>query len=328
MDVHQKYAQNILSDRRIRSELDRDRRVEAYHARYPQLLNYDREIRIARAELLLAMADDPLKARDRAAIEAILDKRASFLKEQGIPDDFDQIVPFCRLCNDTGFIDQNPCECFKELMIPMLLETSGLLIKDEKTGNFKEKFPNWDFHHHNSELFSRPDRANRIKDMSLAFSRAIPEKPGNLLFWGNPGTGKTYMAVCITRAAVLRGVPAIILRIADILDIFSMYRNLMNSYSPDQERLSYLTEIRGQILQSELLVIDDFGTEARGPNTISDLLNIFGTRKSSELSTIITTNLSPTDIQNKYDNRLYSRLFGDFDSFRFEGSDLRINKKL
>lgn len=317
MDANQTYAYNTLSDRRGRSELARDQRVKAYHARYPQLQKIDQELRIARAELLLAMADDPAKAKDRSVLEAMESKRSLYLKQQGIPQEYDQVIPFCRLCNDTGFRDRKPCICFKELMVPKLLSVSGL-----------ESYKDIDFSHYRSELFSNTGRMERIRDISLAFARAIPEQPGNLLFWGNPGTGKTFMAVCIAREAVMRGVPTIIVRVTELLEILSEYRTLMNSFSPDQERLRTLTEKRELILQGDLLVVDEFGVEPRGPNTIPDLLNVFGTRKQRGLSTIITTNLSPTNIQNNYDNRLYSRLFGDFDPFRFEGDDIRTKRRM
>lgn len=317
MDANQTYAYNVLSHRRGESELLRDRKVKAYYDRYPQLQKFDSELRIAKAELLLAMADDPYKVKDRSILEEIREKRNQYLKEQGIPEDYDQIIPFCPLCNDLGYKDHKPCVCFKELMIPKLLAASGL-----------DNYRDVSFSHHQSELFSHPERMNQIRDISVAFARALPEKSGNLLFWGNPGTGKTFMAVCIAKEAVMRGVPTIVVRVTEILEMLSEYRTLMNSFSPDQERLRALTEKRDLVMQGDLLVVDEFGVEPKGQNTIPDLLNVFGTRKQRGLSTIITTNLSPTNIQNQYDNRLYSRLFGDFDPFRFEGADLRTKRRM
>lgn len=179
MDANQTYAYNVLSHRRGESELLRDRKVKAYYDRYPQLQKFDSELRIAKAELLLAMADDPYKVKDRSILEEIREKRNQYLKEQGIPEDYDQIIPFCPLCNDLGYKDHKPCVCFKELMIPKLLAASGL-----------DNYRDVSFSHHQSELFSHPERMNQIRDISVAFARALPEKSGNLLFWAIPGRAR------------------------------------------------------------------------------------------------------------------------------------------
>lgn len=317
MDAYQIFAQNILSDRRGRSELARDRRIAAFYEQYPDLKSIDIDIRITTAELLLAMADDPEKGRDRSSLSVLKEKRKEYLKHQNIPMDFDQIIPVCKKCGDTGYVDHRICVCLRELMIPKLFAASGLM-----------NYPNISFAAHKGDLFLHPERMDQLRDISAAFAKAIPEKPGNLLFWGNPGTGKTFMAVCIAREVVMRGISATIVRVSELLEIMSEYRTQMNSFSPDQDRLRDLTQRRDLILTGELLIIDEFGVEPKTSNMISDLLHVLGTRKQRGLSTVITTNLSPANIQNTYDNRLYSRIFGDFDTFRFEGTDQRTKRRI
>ena len=316
MDTKQIVVLNILSDRRGRSELARDARMEAYYRRYPNLREMDKEIKVCRAELLLELAERKGQSVDRSSLAVLEQKKNRLLAEFEIPADYDKIIPFCSLCGDTGAVDGKPCSCYKELLIPALFEASGLdLYQDISFSRFSE------------EYFSNPAKIRSLRAVGEAYVRSFPGQNKNLFFWGNPGTGKTYMAVCIAREVVNRAVSVLFIRISDLLEILNAYRTMMLSFSPDESRLAELKAKRDLILNGGLLVIDELGIEAKGPNTIADLLQILGTRRQQGLPTVITTNLSLSDLQKAYDNRLYSRLMGDFDAFHFEGDDIRTSAR-
>jgi DNA replication protein DnaC len=105
------------------------------------------------------------------------------------------------------------------------------------------------------------------------------------------------------------------------------YRTLKRSFSPDAVRDAYISALRDRIFNVDFLVIDELGVEAKGPNNIPDLLQILGTRHQSGKVTLITTNLSLAELEKQYDNRVYSRLIGDFRKFQFEGKDIRTGEK-
>lgn len=314
MDSIQIAAQNILSDRRGKSELERDRRVEEFHRKYPRLAELDRRIKICRAEMLLQMAENRGLPPDRSELEAIEKEKRGYMVQSGIMPEYDRVIPFCGKCGDTGFVDGKPCICYQELTLPGLIRASGL-----------DRYPNARFSAFKDDYFSSPQKMRLIRATVEAYAAGFPGQSDNLLFWGDPGTGKTFMAACLANEAVNRYVSVLMLSVSSLLDIMNSYRTLTLSFSPDEERLSSIRAKRDLIFGGGLLVIDELGVEAPGPNTIPDLLQILGTRHQMNLPTVITTNLSLLNLQKKYDNRLYSRLFGDFTAFHFEGSDIRLS---
>ncbi len=314
MDSVQITAQNILSDRRGKSELERDRRVEEFHKKYTRLAELDRKIRICRAEMLLWTAENRGLPPDRSGLKVIEKEKRDYIIQNGIMPDYDRIIPFCGKCGDTGLVNGKPCICYQELILPGLIQASGL-----------DRYPNARFSAYKDDYFSSPQKMRLIRATVEAYAAGFPGQSDNLLFWGDPGTGKTFMAACLAKEAVNRYVSVLMLPVSSLLDIMNSYRTLMLSFSPDEERLTSIRAKRDLIFGGGLLVIDELGVEAPGPNTVPDLLQILGTRHQMNLPTVITTNLSISDLQKKYDNRLYSRLFGDYTKFHFEGSDIRLS---
>lgn len=84
------------------------------------------------------------------------------------------------------------------------------------------------------------------------------------------------------------------------------------------------------ILETDLLIIDDLGTESLNSMKLSELFTILNTRilnLNKITKTIISTNLNINDIFNFYEERIGSRIAGFYDIYYFFGDDLRIKKK-
>lgn len=312
MDTRQIAAQNILADRRGRSELERDRRIREYHTKYPALKEIDTAIRICKAEMLLEIAENRGRLGDRSGLAGLELKKRMFLQDNRIPANYDRIIPYCSLCKDEGIVDGKPCSCYKELMIPALQAASGL-----------DRYPGASFCKFSDEKFANPAKIRTIREVCEAYADKFPGQTMNLLFWGNPGTGKTFMAACLAKDVVNHAVSVLFIRISELLETMSEYRTQMLAFSQDEDRMPALKARRELIFHGGLLVIDDLGDEAKGPNTIADLLQILEMRLQQSLPTVITTNLSFQDIRRTYDDRLYSRLKGEFRAVNFEGNDIR-----
>ena len=82
------------------------------------------------------------------------------------------------------------------------------------------------------------------------------------------------------------------------------------------------------LLTVDLLILDDLGTEFETSFNTSLVYNVINTRLNRGLPTIISTNLDYQKINEKYEERIVSRLFAVYDCFEFIGEDVRILKKL
>lgn len=83
-------------------------------------------------------------------------------------------------------------------------------------------------------------------------------------------------------------------------------------------------------LETDLLIIDDLGTESLNSMKLSELFTILNTRilnlNNKITKTIISTNLDIKNIFNSYEERIGSRIAGYYDIYYFFGEDLRFRK--
>ena len=84
------------------------------------------------------------------------------------------------------------------------------------------------------------------------------------------------------------------------------------------------------VLNVDLLIIDDLGTESLNSMKLSELFTILNTRilnfNHKITKTIISTNLNINDIFKNYEERIGSRIAGYYDIYCFFGEDLRFKK--
>lgn len=86
------------------------------------------------------------------------------------------------------------------------------------------------------------------------------------------------------------------------------------------------------ILSVDLLIIDDLGTETKNNFKITELFNIINSRLLNQnnkiTKTIISTNLSLQNLYDTYEERIISRIIGNYNACYFYGDDIRIKKKV
>ena len=146
----------------------------------------------------------------------------------------------------------------------------------------------------------------------------------NLLFTGNTGLGKTFMSNCIANELIKKG-KNVLYQTATVL-LETVIDNKMNKY-----KTSIQDNFYKDVLESDLLIIDDLGTECLNSMKLSELFTILNTRllnlNNKVTKTIISTNLSINNIFKNYEERIGSRIAGFYDIYYFFGNDLRFNLK-
>ena len=135
--------------------------------------------------------------------------------------------------------------------------------------------------------------------------------------------GKTFMSNCIANELLKKG-KTVLYQTAPVL-LETVVNNKMSRNKTSQQQ-----EFYRNVLECDLLIIDDLGTEFLNSMLLSELFTILNTRllnlNSNITKTIISTNLNIEEIFRKYEERIGSRIAGYYDIYQFFGEDLRMKR--
>ncbi len=139
----------------------------------------------------------------------------------------------------------------------------------------------------------------------------------NVLFTGNTGVGKTFLCNCIAKAVMEKNHSVIYLTAIELFDAMAKAQirgdaNMKNLYE--------------KLMECELLVIDDLGSELNNSLTNSNLFFLINHRLQKRLATIISTNLNMEHIRDIYSERISSRVKSSYDIIPLIGKDIRLRK--
>ena len=261
-------------------------------------------------------------------IKSLEEKIEKELKKLGyIPEDF--VPDFdCKLCNDTGFVlddkkNTKYCSCFLQQVINESFNEANMLsLKDENFETFDIGFYSKNPDKKKYGIDKSPlENIEAIRKLSLKFCDNIDLKEQkNLLFTGNTGLGKTFLANCIA-GKLIKNNKSVVYQTAPILmDKIIEYK--FSNKKDNKEASEYK-----KIFDSDLLIIDDLGTESMNNMKFTELFNIINTRILNNKKILISTNLTLNDLYKEYDERVMSRLIGNFVICKFVGEDIRLKKK-
>lgn len=288
---------------------------------YPEIVNLDNEIKRLSLHLSLAIlkSKDPDKTVQeyRDKITDLRAEKCEMLVSKGYTPDYLSLHYQCDKCKDTGFVDRVPCSCYKQKLISLYYENS--LLKDTiKTKNF-DNFDMSLFSPHKIGDEKYSPRKNMENILSFILKEYLPKFNSintNLLFYGNPGSGKSYLSYCIAK---------------DLLDtghlvVYKTSDELINDLR--KVRFNNDKQLEELLTSCDLLIIDDLGAEQRNDFSITELFNLLNKRLLNNKKMLISTNLSFSDITKLYSERIYSRLIGDFKLCKFYSEDIRITLNL
>ncbi len=292
-----------------------ERRVEVA-AKIPELGKINAEFSHFGAKLmtLLAPGIDPNVevAKLRAENEALLSRRAELLKQNGYPADYCDVRYECPLCNDTGYNGMKMCDCMRRRLFEMNMESSGMarLLRKQTFENFT-----LDYYKDSPETYAVMEQnLARAKEYADTFS----ENSDSLLFLGGTGLGKTHLSSAIANRVLAKGFDVYYNSAVGMISDFE-YRRFGNGLAEESDDTRRYTEC-------DLLLVDDLGTEVVNQFTLSCLYYVISTRLNLQKPTIISTNLTSSELRKTYNDRIVSRLMGEYILFPFLGTDVRKQK--
>lgn len=250
---------------------------------------------------------------------AVQDKIKSILKENGFPEDYLETPYTCKICGDTGYSGGYICECRKNLLRELAKEELASVSTSDKCN-----FDNFSLEYYPQPVdnilgVSPYKRMNEILEYCKCYAEDFDTESESLYMHGATGLGKTHLSLSIANIVAENGYRV----------IYDSAQNLLSSLEKEKFSYSGSSEREKEILECDLLIIDDLGSEFSTQFTVAALYNIINTRINRSKPVIISTNLSETELETKYTQRITSRIIGNYVSLLFLGKDIRQikNKK-
>ena len=212
----------------------------------------------------------------------------------------------CPLCQDTGYHTQGNrkqlCRCMLERVYTDIYGAKPVLQMEGSFAAFLEGI--------------EPPAAQRktlaaVRRFLEETAERYPAGPHILVFMGESGLGKTFAMGALAKALYEKTQKILAI---DAFSLFSVFhRSRLGENIPLEP-----------IYDCEALFLDDLGTEPMTANVTREYLFRMVERRMHKL-TVISTNLSETQLKERYTEKVTSRLFmrnvGKL--LRFEGQDLR-----
>lgn len=299
------------------------RQKEIYET-IPQIKTIDDELSDSGIKLVKRMMASPnsesLEAFRKHSEDLIRTKKM-ILVEHGLSPDYLEEHHRCMACKDTGFIGNQPCACFKQGLIDIAYEQSNLkhILEKENFNSFSLKY--YSNKPGKKDELSPYDNMVKIRQICVGLIEKFETEKENLLLTGQTGLGKTFLCNCIAKELLDNGFTVLYFTAPQLFKLFEesrFHREDMQDASKD---------ILNTLFDVDLLIIDDLGTESISTITISDLFNVINSRYLNQTSTIISTNLTYSQLKERYSERVVSRIIGQYTLLKFYGEDIRKLKK-
>ena len=319
-------ASSMLTQRRQQAELEASQRKQELYVAIPELLDIERQLSDCGRGVIAAVAARQGDAR--ALVEqmknrslALQQRRAELLRGVDADENFLEPQYHCPLCKDSGYDSSNRrCRCLEQLLRQLASQELG------GTDLERFRFENFSLAYYGQELTANGDSCqqrmagifNYCKNYARSFD---PKQSPSLLFTGGTGLGKTHLSLAIAREVIEGGHGVIYASVQNLMTRLEEERFSNNySFGVEEPEQRYLN----MVLESDLLILDDLGTEFLNQFVSSSLYNLINTRLLQNKPTIISTNLLAADMGKRYSERLVSRLYGGYHFLNFVGKDVRL----
>ena len=309
--------------RQLENRHELEERVKHIYSILPELKEIDDQIvsnSIQSAKLSLMGDDQSLNSLADRNLDLSMHK-IEILTENGYPSNYLMPTYHCKDCKDTGYIENEKCYCFKQAIVDLLYSQSNIkgIMEQENFSTFRYDFYTDSYIEETTNLTPLAN-IKKVVSSCKEYIDTFDSTYSNLLLYGNAGVGKTFLANCIAKELLDRSHTVIYLTAFQLFDILEK-----NKFNKDQEK-SEANEQFEYILDCDLLIIDDLGTELNNSFVTSQLYLCINERHLRKKSTIISTNLSWDNLNTNYSERIFSRLASNYRLLKIVGDDIRIKK--
>lgn len=306
------FRQYEEKQRKNRLETERRRDYVYEHLpRYRELEDETASLSVTQGKKLLT-GDERALEELRGNLAALREQKKQLLLDAGLPADYLEPVFSCPDCRDTGYIERTKCHCLRQAEITLLYEQSGL---QEILAN--NNFSLLSYEYHAGEDLSHFEKAvENCRD----FIKNFDSDYHNLFFYGTVGTGKSFLSGCVAKELMDSGHSVIYFGATGLF-------HLLSSASFDIQNRAERQNTYSDLYCCDLLIIDDLGTELTNQFTSSQLFSLLNERNIERKATIISTNLSLRELQDRYSDRIFSRITSNFMVCKLTGPDIRMYQK-
>lgn len=321
-----KKAMKELENRRVKTRIRREQNLKTVFAVCPEIIYLNEKLKKTSIKLIKSTFNNHKENNMEVFLKiqneniAIQQKIKTLLKYNKYPEDFLKSKPYCKNCNDYGVKNNDYCECFKLLMKKIAINEL------RRNSTFKlTNFENFNLNFYSKErktsMFDNGKELNEYDCMYSVvnrcknFSKNFPKVPYGLIMQGNTGLGKTHLSMAIASVLISRGFSVIYATASELTKKFS-------DYYFNREKVEEFNIIN-TIIDCDLLIIDDLGSEPESKFNLTAIFEIVNSRTNLKKPMILSTNLNSEELPKRYDERIFSRISANLKVLEFFGKDNR-----
>lgn len=310
-------ATQILESRRSKAQ-----RIQLAHhmevtEKIPEIAKYEAKLAETGLAVVKAFgmgkdAEDYIRqlSEINTALQAVI---RNTLKENGYPDNYLETPYNCKKCEDTGFVGGYVCECRTELLKSIAKDNLASVSPSKSCtfDNFSLDF--YPLPADETTGVSPRKRMAEVLEYCKCYAEDFDDESESLYLHGATGLGKTHLSLAIANTVAENGFKV----------IYDSAQNILSSLEREKFSHNNSGEREKEILDCDLLIIDDLGSEFSTQFTVAAVYNIINTRLNRSKPVIISTNLTKNELEAKYTQRVTSRIIGGYISLLFLGKDIR-----
>lgn len=308
-----------LAQRRRQQQKQRQERLQIACSLEPSIAELYRQLSATSLKLSKAILNQSKDAS--ALIEKIKNenlqtqtKIESLLEKNHLPADYLNPPPHCSICSDQGYVGHEWCACFRDLIAKIAANDF------QRASHLKlSSFSSFRLDYYSKQIdekfnVSPYQQMEQVLHFCEQYAKEFTPLSKGIFMMGKTGLGKTHLSLAIANEVLKKGFAVVYITASDLT------RRLSAQYfhHDNQE-----TDYNLLISSTDLLIIDDLGAEFESSFSISAVYDIINTRICSNRPTVVNTNLTPAQLQNRYEQRVVSRLFTQLSPMTFIGEDVR-----